>query len=347
MKICPTCKRTYTDDVLSYCLDDGTPLQAAGPTPPGSFDPQATVSFQPARDTTPPSQQSMPAPTVYSTQSPVAQPQYQPQQWSPMPQQGAQPRKRSAMPWVIAGLVVFLILIVGAGGIIGLLYYIGSNAENKNGITRNSNLLSTRPNVNTNRNSNSSSDTTSDSTPPDVSDDFSTAKWAVSDDALGRFWYENDELHVHAVPGRYVVEYAPEKTGYYTKNATTKITVRCVHGDSPKYGYGFVIHGQLKDTQLEDYAFLIKSGPDPQYSIILQKGGKDDPQVKWTSNSAIRSGTLPNQLEVRVVETLMSFYINGQYVDSITDSAGFKTGRVGVYTSDTAEIAYDDLSVVH
>src|SRR2546425_3922642 len=29
MKRCPNCKRTFADDTLSFCLDDGTPLVAA------------------------------------------------------------------------------------------------------------------------------------------------------------------------------------------------------------------------------------------------------------------------------------------------------------------------------
>ena len=30
MKICPRCQKTYTDDNLNFCLDDGVVLQQAG-----------------------------------------------------------------------------------------------------------------------------------------------------------------------------------------------------------------------------------------------------------------------------------------------------------------------------
>src|SRR5260370_32729369 len=46
MKRCPQCNRTYTDDALSFCLDDGSPLAAAP-------DPSATVQYPQPRDTTP------------------------------------------------------------------------------------------------------------------------------------------------------------------------------------------------------------------------------------------------------------------------------------------------------
>jgi hypothetical protein len=36
MKRCPTCNRSYPDDSLNFCLDDGSPLQA-------SYDPEATL----------------------------------------------------------------------------------------------------------------------------------------------------------------------------------------------------------------------------------------------------------------------------------------------------------------
>ena len=42
MKQCPTCTRTYADDTLAFCLDDGTPLIV-------SHDPQATLVMHPPR----------------------------------------------------------------------------------------------------------------------------------------------------------------------------------------------------------------------------------------------------------------------------------------------------------
>ena len=61
----------------------------------------------------------------------------------------------------------------------------------------------------------------------------------------------------------------------------------------------------------------------------------------------IRTGASPNQLEVRIKNDKLDFYINDRFVNSITDTANFKTGRVGIYTSDIQEVAYDDLEIVH
>ncbi len=96
---------------------------------------------------------------------------------------------------------------------------------------------------------------------------------------------------------------------------------------------------------MEDYAFVIYNGTDPKYKIVDQKGGKDTNIVEWTAVSMIRTGTTPNQLEVRIRGLKLDFYINGQFVTSITDTENYKTGRVGFYTSDSSEVAFDDLEI--
>jgi hypothetical protein len=67
----------------------------------------------------------------------------------------------------------------------------------------------------------------------------------------------------------------------------------------------------------------------------------------WTRSAAIKTGATPNQLQVITNDSTLAFYINGNYVDSIPDSAGLKTGRVGVYLSGTSEVAFDNLSIKH
>src|SRR5882672_6030416 len=46
MKSCPTCRRTYPDDSLAFCLMDGSVLSAP-------YDPEATQRIPPPRDTIP------------------------------------------------------------------------------------------------------------------------------------------------------------------------------------------------------------------------------------------------------------------------------------------------------
>ncbi|MBA3767746.1 MAG: hypothetical protein H0W99_12325 [Acidobacteria bacterium] len=40
-----------------------------------------------------------------------------------------------------------------------------------------------------------------------------------------------------------------------------------------------------------------------------------------------------------------AYYVNGQYVTSITDTANYGDGRVGFFTSNENPVAFDDLEI--
>jgi hypothetical protein len=70
MKRCPTCDRTYTDEALSFCPNDGTPLVTD--TPPASFDPQATIMASPPKVSAPSGPFDQPPPTDWPSSPPPA-----------------------------------------------------------------------------------------------------------------------------------------------------------------------------------------------------------------------------------------------------------------------------------
>ena len=339
MKRCPQCNRTYTDDALSFCLDDGSPLVSA--TAPSSFDPSATVQYPQARDTTP-------QPTIaYPSQQPAMPPPQAPTPpaWSPMPPSA--PQKRSVWPWILG--IGAVLVFMGIGVVILIIAYASmTNTNNSNG-NSNSNRTANR-NTNTNKNANSDVTNTNEnsnarSTLTSFSDDFSKQDWRTGSSTYGTMWYADEEYHMKGTKGYYFVIYSPDKPEYKTKNVTVRIGCRSIDGVSPSTGYGLVVHGEMKNDQLEDYAFLIYSGDDAKYKIVDQKGGKDTTMVEWTSFSAIRSGTQPNQLEVRIRDRKLDFYINGQFVTSVVDVEKYEGGRVGLYASDEHEVAFDDLEI--
>ena len=67
--------------------------------------------------------------------------------------------------------------------------------------------------------------------------------------------------------------------------------------------------------------------------------------VPWTGSNAIRTGADSNSLEVRARGSELTFFINRQYVNRITDNDNFKGGIAGLYTSGTTEVAFDDLEI--
>ena len=316
MKRCPSCQRTYTDPSLNFCLEDGTPLiNDAVPSP-------APVEFH-----------HKPAPLLNQVD-----PMGQPRQWSPVPPMP--PRKKSnAIWWVLGILLVAGILVVGAAIMIVALASMNSNANTTSNTNRNSNSRVA------NRNSNVSNANSTGSLPASLSDDFSEAKWGAGNYSYGDIWYADEQYHMRAKAKTFLVMYAPSKD-YSTEDATVRVTARSVDGAPPLTGFGLIVHGQKsKAGALEDYALLIYTGAGPQYEIIKHKEGKQSTVVTWTKSKVIRGGTNPNQLEVRTKGTELTFYINGQYVDRLTDTENFKHGLAGLYTSDTAEVAFDDLEI--
>jgi hypothetical protein len=102
MKICPQCHKTYENDDLNFCLDDGTALALADQGAP-------TMVMPPPRQTSNP-----PA----GTQT----------QWQ-QPMQAGPPQRKSSKTWLWVLLVVVLLVLLCGGGIGGLLFFGISKAD--------------------------------------------------------------------------------------------------------------------------------------------------------------------------------------------------------------------------
>jgi len=345
MKRCPTCNRTYTDTSLNYCLEDGTPLTTDAP----AVDPNATIRYPAARDTSepPPTEIYRPQQPQVVTPRPTTPPPPPPPpapQWTPTPI-SAPPRKKSNAVWWILGALAAVIII--GGGLLVMVLVLASlgsnnNTNNLNANTRNENRNS---NVTANTNVSNTNANANAAIPNSLVDDFSQQKWGAGTSPYGRIWYADGEYHMSSRDRTFVVMYAPSDD-YSTENATVKVTARSVTGEVPASGFGLMVHcAQSKTKQLEDYALLIYPSTDPEYEIIKHKKGVQSSVVTKTKSSAIQSGSAPNVLEVRIRGTELSFYANGQFLTKITDTENYKHGRTGFYTSDAYEVAFDDLSI--
>lgn len=347
MKRCPSCNRTYTDLSLNFCLEDGTPLTAEAPP----LDPNATIRYPSARDTAEP-----PPTEIYRPQTQPVTPRPSPPP-PPPPQQFARPlsappprKKSNAVWWILGGLMAVFIIGIGIVVMIIALASLGSdtntNTSNLNADTtndnRNSNVTVNANVSNVNANANANANAT---IPNSLVDDFSEQKWGTGTSQYGRIWYSDGEYHMTSRDRTFVVMYAPSDI-YNTENATVKITARSVAGGVPSAGFGLMVHcAQSKAKQLEDYALLIYPSDEPEYEIIKHKDGVQSAIVTRTKSNALRSGSAPNLLEVRIRGTELSFYANGQFLTKITDTENYRHGRAGLYTSDVHEVAFDDLSI--
>lgn len=346
MKSCPACNRTYTDEELLFCLEDGTKLTQASTgfnEAPTAFDPNATLAYSPGRETNPP-------PQNFYRQPPQVPQAPAPSSWSPAPYapSPATAHKPNSKTWIIvavAGVIVLGLGIVVLLAIIGR-DSVGNTNDNSNRIAaNNSNNANTKPGKtnSTNRNTNTSASTV-------LKDDFSTENWPTGERAYGSF-YQDGEYHMKGKPKLYVFMFprnnaASDLVNYTTKDATVKVTARSVDGKSPEYGYGLIAHGKVNQKgNLEGYGFLIYTGATPMYEIVRFVDGAPTNMVNWTQSAVIRSGTNSNQIEVRTSGSQLSMYVNGQFLKSITDTANYTEGYVGLYTSETNEVAFDDMEI--
>lgn len=319
MKQCPACKRTYPDDAQLFCLEDGAQLaQAGAATPP--FDPNATLALGQARDTNPP-------PEVFYRQPPTPTPAAP--SWghaAHTPQAAAPGGSKSWLVFAVVGVAVLAV------GIVVLLMIIGRNSSNSS---------------NQNRNASSGGADTPSSV---LKDDFSAENWPTGEQGFGNF-YRDGQYHMKGRPNLYLYMFPLNKSGntllnYSSKDATVKVTARSVDGISPAHGYGLIVHGKLSAKRnLEGYGFLVYTGEEPKFAVVRFSDGVPADIVDWEGSTVIRSGANPNQLEVRARGSQLSFYVNGQLLKSVTDTANMTDGYVGLYTSETNEVAFDDMEI--
>jgi hypothetical protein len=140
MKRCPTCQRTYDDDALSFCLEDGSRL-VPDESQISSTAPTLIATFQPDNQTAPQQlRETLPGNWNPSNQAWSNQGYQQPQ---PAPQ------KRSALPWIVGGIAVLLI-----GG--GILIFALSSRHSSTEVATTSNNSNNNNYTNTNGNANRS-----------------------------------------------------------------------------------------------------------------------------------------------------------------------------------------------
>lgn len=343
MKRCPTCNRTYTDVSLNFCLEDGTPLVTGGPPQ----DPNATIRYPGPRDTSEPPPTEIYRPTSAPTtprQTP-APPPPPPPQWSPTPPPQAPRKKSNAVWWILGGLAAAIVIGVGLVVMLIALASLGSNSNNSNlnANTRNENRNS-NISANTNINANVNVSNTNANLPASMSDDFSDQKWGVGNSQYGRIFYDGGEYHMVSKEKTFVVMYAPSDD-YNTENARVSVMARSVDGGVPSAGFGLMVHGTLKSGKLEDYALLIYPSDEPSYQIVKHKNGTQTSLVNATKSDAIKPGSAPNKLEIRIRGNELSFYANGQFLTRIRDEEDYRRGKAGFYTSDIHEVAFDDLQI--
>jgi hypothetical protein len=315
MKICPRCQKTYTDDNLNFCLEDGAVLTQSGASPmPETVvlsQPQMTQPQQPIATSQPGAQQSWNAPV---------QPSY-----------SMQPPRKSSKTWIWVVGILGLVVVLCGGGLVGFFIWAANQTDTAN--TSYNKGASPTPVGNK---STTTTSTRTDVTPLDLS------KWVQDSQAYGNTAFTDGEFIMSSTQKGHYFVIAGSKTQTSVKS-DVKVTVRNITGADSTSGYGIVFHSNT--TPLEQgYAFLINTAT-LKYRVVHHSPKNEGVVVAWTKSDAIKSGSLENTLEVHDLSDKIELYINGEMVKSIKNDYGYPNGVVGLYVSDAIRIAFKDLEI--
>jgi len=312
MKICPNCRKTYADDGLNFCLEDGTMLAVAPAQAP------PTVVMGQPRPTDPRTART--GPSSVSAQQNQVKP------------------KKSSKTWLwILGILGLLVLVCGGGMavLVGFIYTRPDLAENDNRHASNTSVRSS---------ANKAAATPSPS--PFSSEDIESvdlAPWVKENSLWGNTEFTNGEFIMSSKQkGYYYVLVAPDD-GNTTEGATTRVTLRNIENAASSMGYGLVFHSN-PEPLTDDYAFLIDT-KRKKYRVVRHLPEKESTVLAWTSSPFIKEGANENILEARDSAGTADLYINGQLATSVKTPNAFKNGVPGLYSGDGAKIAFKDLQV--
>jgi len=305
MKVCPSCRKTYSDDGLNFCLEDGSVLTLVANDLP------ETVMINQPRYTDPNPRGMQDIKTSYGDQSNFTM----------------QPKKASKT-WVWVLLILGAVLLACGGGFAAFLVYVASLDPGNNG-----NTTPTPP------------PRTSPTATPFPRNEVKTANlpdWVQENSDFGNTSYSGGELIMSSKrKGFYYVVAAT--SDFKTEGASTSVTLRSLDDERTTLGYGLVFHSDPKPLQ-KGYAFLIDSKLQ-RYRIVRHEPGKEFAVVPWTNSTAIRSGSAENKLEVRDLPDRIEIYANDEMLTSIKNTHGFAGGVVGLYTGDAIDVAFKELEI--
>ena len=327
MKICPRCQKTYTDDNLNFCLDDGVVLQTTS-----SNEPPATVFMNQPRPTDPPRQAA------------TNQPGMQQAAWNTAPQQYGGPPKKSSKTWLWVVLILGLVVLLCGGGLVGFFAYVATQVDT-NTVAHNATPSNSKTFPSNTSSTSSTTTTTTSSDGRDDVQDIDLADWVKDFSVYGTTEFTGGEfIMASKQKGYYYVLVAPDD--YTTDGANVRVTLRNMDNMDSRYGYGLIFHSNPTPLT-QDYALLIDS-KKKKYRVVRHEPSDEKTVVAWTNSTAIKDGSQENLLEARDKPDVskVELYINGTLVNTIPNTYGYKGGVPGLYAGDAAKIAFKNLQVI-
>ncbi|MBX3244959.1 MAG: hypothetical protein KF685_10920 [Acidobacteria bacterium] len=316
MKTCPACQRTYADDALNFCLEDGSVLTLVTGEPP------PTVVMQAPPSTTPFQTPS----TSNTTQS----------SWDANPEYSLQPKK-SSRGWLWAGGLVGIGLLLCGGGLVGFIALAMMQDQGKN---------DPDININNNRrqgdNRNDRGNTATTNTSEARYEKIELSGWVDPAGTYGKTEFSGGEFFMTSQRADYnfVLVAKPQ---YSTENSRTNLTVSNPDDGSTNLGFGLVFHSNPQPLQ-QGYAFLIDS-KRRRYRVVRHEKLKEQIVANWKVSNAIKTGSAANTLSVTHKGNMIDLMINGELVTSIPNTYGYKNGVAGLYSGGGVRAGFKDFEI--
>jgi ketosteroid isomerase-like protein len=169
MKRCPTCQRTYADDSLRFCLQDGTALVSVTDTPP-SYDPSATLVLgeNATSHHEPPPTEAFSPQTAQTLPSQKSAPTAPPQPTRPTARDGqeaiAHPPSSQSSALVIGLTVTVAVLLLALGSVGAWMLLRDERGDEKKEARIGDNQNNTAPTANSNERASSNASVSSNVT---------------------------------------------------------------------------------------------------------------------------------------------------------------------------------------
>lgn len=313
MKICPTCRKTYDDDGLNFCLEDGSVLTFA------TMDPAPTVVMEHPRPTNP-------TPGAWTPQSP--------------PAYSMQPKKKSSRTWVWVLAIFAILVLVCGGGFVGFFLYVASVANSNVTANKGANNSTT---TKTNTNTFTKSTPSPSASVAGEGEEIDISGWVEDPTVWLETEFNDGEFFMTSKQkGYYYVLVA--KNDEFSDATGARVTVRNAEDKDVSMGYGLVFNSET--TPLTNgYAFLIDT-KRKKYRIVRHESEQEKTVTAWTGSNLIKGASEPNVLEARSSGEKIELYINGQLATTITNKQGPRSGVPGLYVGDGAKIGFRKLEVV-
>jgi len=173
-----------------------------------------------------------------------------------------------------------------------------------------------------------------------LEDDFSSAGWGTGTDTDSSVEYVNDALQVIIYSKNYFVWSTPNDDDYESTHMEVTVTN---NNTDPTTAFGIMCHQQVTSDAF--YYFAIT--PAGQYAIAKASVGEKDVFLtnnnEWQYSDFVKANAPSYRIGADCGKGTLTLYMDGQQVDSVTDST-YTGGGVALFVWSGEDVASADVS---